>query len=78
MKTQKLLSIAITCLFILGIILPVQAQETGENRNLFETAGEKQTETGFMPAPDKIETNFGTLNFELEAFPDEASVQKDL
>ena len=29
-----------------------------------------------MPAPDKIETNFGTLNFELEAFPDEASVKK--
>ena len=54
----------------------MQAQETGENRNLFETAGEKQTEKGFKPAPDKIETNFGTLNFELEAFPDEASVQK--
>ncbi|MGB5479449.1 MAG: DUF1254 domain-containing protein [Eudoraea sp.] len=76
MKTQKLVSIVITCLFMIGIAIPMQAQETGENRNLFETAGEKQTETGFKPAPDKIETNFGTLNFELEAFPDEASVQK--
>ncbi|MGB5664843.1 DUF1254 domain-containing protein [Eudoraea sp.] len=76
MKTQKLVSIAITCLFMIGMIIPIQAQETGENRNLFETAGEKQTEKGFKPASDKIETNFGTLNFELEAFPDEASVKK--
>ncbi|MGB5170385.1 MAG: DUF1254 domain-containing protein, partial [Eudoraea sp.] len=76
MKTQKLVSIVITCLFMIGIAIPMQAQETGENRNLFKTAGEKQTNNDFNPAPDKIETNFGTLNFELEAFPDEASVQK--
>ncbi len=76
MKTQKFISIGVACLFSLGIILPMQAQETGENRNLFKTAGEKQTEKGFKPASDKIETNFGTLNFELEAFPDEASVKK--
>jgi hypothetical protein len=52
MKTQKLLSIAITYLFIIGIAIPMQAQETGENRNLFKTPGAKQTETGFKPASD--------------------------
>ena len=51
MKTQKLLSILFTGLFIIGLIIPMQAQETGENRNLFKTAGEKQTEKGFVPAP---------------------------
>ena len=76
MKIQKLLSILLTGLFIIGIAIPMQAQETGENRNLFENAGKKQVGADFKPAPDKIETNFGTLNFELEAFPDEASVQK--
>lgn len=76
MKTQKLQSILLTCLFIIGIAIPMQAQETGENRNLFETAGKKQTEKGFVPAPAKIYTDFGTLNFELDAFPDEASVKK--
>ena len=27
MKTQKLLSIAITCLFLIGIAIPIQVQE---------------------------------------------------
>ena len=30
MKTQKLLSIAITCLLILGIAIPMQAQESSK------------------------------------------------
>ena len=47
-----------------------------ETRNLFETAGKKQTEKDFKPAPDVIETNFGTLKFELEAFPTEESIAK--
>ena len=59
-----------------GLMVTVQAQETGENRNLFKTAGEKQTNEDFKAAPDKIETGFGTLEFELEAFPNEESVQK--
>ena len=76
MKTPKLLSILSTGLFIIGIAIPIQAQETGENRNLFDNAGKKQVGADFKPAPDKIKTNFGTLKFDLEAFPDEASVQK--
>ena len=75
MKKSKLLSFVLVYLLIIGISLPIQAQETDENRNLFETAGEKQTNKDFKPAPDKIETNFGQLNFELEAFPTEKSVQ---
>ena len=44
--------------------------------NIFETAGKKQTAKDFKPAPDKITTNFGTLEFVGGAFPTEESVQK--
>ena len=53
-----------------------QTATAAETRNLFETAGKKQTEKDFKPAPDVIETNFGTLKFELEAFPTEESIAK--
>ena len=66
----------LACLVLISLMASVQAQQTGENRNLFKTAGEKQTNEDFKPAPDKIETSFGTLEFELEAFPTEESVQK--
>jgi hypothetical protein len=52
------------------------AHDTGENRNLFKTAGPKQTNRDFKPAPDRIETRFGTLKFEHEAFPTEETVRK--
>ena len=52
------------------------SKQAAETRNLFETAGKKQTEKDFKPAPDVIETNFGTLKFELEAFPTEESIAK--
>ena len=45
-------------------------------QNIFEDPGQKQTEKDFKPAPDVIETNFGTLKFELEAFPTEESIAK--
>lgn len=61
--------------FILGASISLYAQETGENRNLFETAGEKQTEKGFVPAPEKIETSFGTLEFTGGGFPTEETAQ---
>ncbi len=73
---MKLLKSLAACVLITGILFPVQAQQSGENRNLFKTAGEKQTNEDFKPAPDKIKTRFGTLEFELEAFPTEESVQK--
>ena len=55
---------------------PLHAESEAESRNLFETAGPKQTAKDFKPAPDTINTHFGTLKFEGGAFPTEASVQK--
>jgi len=52
------------------------AAYAGESSNIFETAGTKQTNKDFKPAPDRIETNFGTLEFELEAFPTDETAQK--
>ena len=72
MKTE-LLKITLAALVMASAAGPAGAQET---RNLFKTAGPKQTNKDFKPAPDKIETSFGTLKFELEAFPDEESVRK--
>ena len=45
-------------------------------KNIFKDPGQKQTEKGFKPAPDEIKTNFGTLKFELEAFPTEEFIAK--
>lgn len=71
MKTIKIIALSTS----LVLAMSTFAQETGENTNWFQTAGEKQTNKDFKPAPDKIETNFGELGFELKAFPDEASAK---
>ena len=47
-----------------------------ENLNLYEDAGSKQTAKDFRPASDKMETNFGTLEFVGGSFPTEGTVQK--
>ena len=44
--------------------------------NLFDSAGAKQTNLDFEPAPAEIETSFGALEFELEAFPTEETATK--
>ena len=44
--------------------------------NLFKDAGPKQTNKDFKPAPDEIETDFGTLKFDLEAFPTAEATRK--
>ena len=72
MKLKTLTMIALAVVLVAGLT-PANAQ-TGEDRNLFKTAGEKQTNTDFEPAPDKIRTDFGTLRFEGGAFPTEESV----
>ena len=59
----KSTAIALAIVMIAGLTL-VMAQEgdqAGEKRNLFKTAGEKQTNKDFEPAPDKIETSFGHI-----------------
>lgn len=53
----------------------LRAADGGEARNLYETAGEKQTSKDFGPAPERMETNFGTLEFTGGAFPDASSAQ---
>ena len=77
MKTKQLLTLVLT-VFLAATLTPVMAQQgdtAGETRNLFKTAGPKQTNKDFKPAPDEIKASFGTLKFELEAFPTEESVQ---
>ena len=76
MKPHSLIALALTGLLTLGMTGSGVADDTGENRNLFETAGAKQTASDFEPAPDKIHTNFGTLEFVGGAFPTAASAQK--
>ena len=75
----KMMSLAAFCLSMLltiALAAAAEADDTGENRNLFKDAGEKQVGADFKPAPDKIETSFGTLEFEFGAFPTEASAKK--
>jgi hypothetical protein len=47
-----------------------------KTRNIFSAPGQKQTNKDFKPAPDEIETNMGTLSFELAAFPTKETVRK--
>lgn len=44
--------------------------------DLFDSGGARQSSKDFVPAPDTITTNFGTLEFVGGAFPTEDSAQK--
>ena len=69
--------IILTMVFaILMASTPALADTPEATRNNFENAGAKQTAKDFKPAPDRIETGFGTLEFELEAFPTAETVQR--
>jgi len=74
MRQRSLITLALAALVAVAMAAPVQAGDTGENRNLFESSGAKQTAEDFEPAPDKIRTDFGTLRFEGGAFPTDESV----
>ena len=76
MKTRHLINSFASGLLLFGLAMPVLADSDAEPTNLFKTAGEKQVGADFKPAPDTIETNFGTLNFDLEAFPTEETTRK--
>ena len=43
-----------------------------------DVRGQKQTNLDFEPAPAEIETSFGRLDFELEAFPTEETADEAL
>ncbi len=79
MKVKHIVKLALALVMAVSLVTPVWAQKSAtpeETRNLFETAGPKQTNKDFKPAPDRINTSFGTLNFELDAFPTEETAQK--
>jgi hypothetical protein len=76
MKTKSLVKAMLIMFLMAGMYLTVAAQVKEETVNLYESAGKKQTNKDFKPAPDKIETSSGTLKFELGAFPTEETVQK--
>ena len=76
MKAQALTNLTIAGLVAISMAGAAYAGNSDETRNLFETAGAKQTAKDFKPASDKIKTNFGELKFEGGAFPTDASVQK--
>jgi len=76
MKPKSIIHFALTGLIALGMAAPAQAELEAESRNLFKSPGSKQTSKDFNPAPDRIETNFGTLEFEGGAFPTKESAQK--
>ena len=76
MKTKSLTTLAMAGLVAISAAAPVLADDPAETRNLFETAGKKETSKDFKPAPEKMETNFGTLEFEGGTFPTKASAQK--
>ena len=76
MKSSSVSCRALAVLIGFSMAAPVFAGSSEETRNLFESAGEKQVAADFKPAPDKIKTNFGTLEFDLEAFPTEETTRK--
>lgn len=45
MKTKLFITLAISALLPVSMAAPVLASDAGEDRNLFETAGKKQTNT---------------------------------
>jgi len=73
MNIESLANLAMAGLLTAIMAAPVLA-DTGTD--MFQSTDKKQTAKYFKPAPDKIETSFGTLEFEVVAFPTEASVQK--
>ena len=75
-NTKLLSRLTVVWLVIAGFSVPAQAGNDDETRNLFEAAGTKQTSNDFKPAPDRIKTDFGTLEFEGGAFPADDAVQK--
>jgi hypothetical protein len=66
MRTTSLVKTMLIIFLMAGMSLTVAAQTKEKTQNLYETAGKKQTNKDFKPAPERIETSFGTLKFELE------------
>ena len=76
MKIKYLIKLTMAGLLTISMTATAYAGSSDETRNLFENPGKKQVGADFKPAPDKIKTNFGTLKFDLEAYPTEETTQK--
>ncbi len=74
MKKKLLTKLAVTGLMATSLLLPTYAEQ---EKSLFEQAGTeaKQGWKDFKPAPDNIQTQFGTLNFP-GGYPTEETTQK--
>jgi hypothetical protein len=75
MKTKQLLTMGLAVLMVVGLMTTGWAGSMA-SANIFESPGKKQTNRDFKPAPAKIKTSFGTLEFIGGSFPTDASVQK--
>ena len=75
MKNQHML-LALAGLMAVSAATLVRAGNPEEAMNLFDITDQKQTSKDFKPAPERIDTNFGALEFSGGAFPTQASVQK--
>ena len=76
MKITQCVAASVAVMMALCLFNPALAQQAEESMNLFKSVGKKQAAKDFKPAPDKMETNFGNLEFEGGSFPTEASTQK--
>ncbi len=76
MKTKLLTTLVAVGVMVAAWAVPIHAETAAQTQNLFKNAGNKQISKDFKPAPDKIKTNFGTLKFDLEAYPTEETTQK--
>jgi len=65
-------TMALSCLMAAIVAVPASAQST---KSIFEIKDAKQTAKDFKPAPSKIETNFGTLEF-TGGYPTPETVKK--
>ena len=74
MKTKLLIHLAITGLMATSVVAPVYAMQ---EKNFFEQSASeaKYTPGDFKPAPDKMKTRFGKLEFP-GGYPTEETVQK--
>ena len=75
MKNKHML-LALAGLMAVSAATLVRAGNPQVAMNLFDITDQKQTSKDFEPAPARIDTNFGALEFSGGAFPTPASVQK--
>ena len=73
MKIQQVIQtmrITTAVIIVMALTAAMAWAESQDMVNIFENPGKKQTDMDFKPAPAKIETNFGKLEFSNGAYPD--------